>query len=389
MGWEYGNDGPPRPKGYVRHNSDASDSSNSVNLHSLPPPEPHASQGGQKSKKCLLLSLAILVVVAVAVGLSLGLTTVAKNNSEINASASTSGSNIDDTDTTSALKDGTVKSVKAFYAHDEEIRLRFIDPIPHEDHWIGITRAKADEANLLDEDIIEWMFACGTQNCIDIVDSGKVRIPKGKLRPGRYRAHLLVNSEAPFKAIASSKTFVISPDESVEEVEKDTVVTASPTSHPTKKPTKKPTNKPTIAPTATKVVEVEEDEAAPFIAESTIRSKHSTYGKKHNVHVSFTNADAQRLDWIAIAKPGSEDGNRLDEKAQLVAWIYACGSASCSRKKDAGNLTFDGGVIPPGTWQAYLVKNDKYSIKAKSEPFTIVKGDFDQNAEAVTENRGS
>ena len=148
------NVGPSRPKGYVRHSSGGSDTSvSSINLHSIPIPEPQASRGNNRSKKWLLLAVALLAITAVAVGLSLGLKTVAENNSEIASSSATTSSVDGSTPAT-----GTLKSVKTYYDADEEIRLRFVDPIPHEDHWIGVTRAKVDATNLVDDDIVDWVF---------------------------------------------------------------------------------------------------------------------------------------------------------------------------------------------------------------------------------------
>lgn len=158
-----------RPKAYVRHNSDASNDSSVVNLHSMPIPDPPRGKKCSSSKKWLLLSLISVVIIGLVVGLSVGLTsgrkggnTTSSSSASSSADASSIGASDNGSNGSSAVPQesatATLKSVRRTFDLDDDIPLKFVDPSPHEDHWIGVTKAKADADNLMSGDIIEWVF---------------------------------------------------------------------------------------------------------------------------------------------------------------------------------------------------------------------------------------
>ena len=82
---------------------------------------------------------------------------------------------------------------------------------PMEDDWIGIYKADADP-QALDDDSVEWSWACGDQLCRGRVSQSVVNFSVRTPETGNYRVFLLRDSSLgpPYVSYASSEVFTIS-----------------------------------------------------------------------------------------------------------------------------------------------------------------------------------
>ena len=107
-----------------------------------------------------------------------------------------------------------IQSVQTCYNVEDEIRIQFENCVPLEDDWIGIYLADPDRDLADVDEPIDWLWACGTQDCEEPVAEGIVPFNVDvELDEGTYVTYLIRSQPddgRPYPAYAESVEFTIS-----------------------------------------------------------------------------------------------------------------------------------------------------------------------------------
>lgn len=93
---------------------------------------------------------------------------------------------------------------------------------------------------------------------------------------------------------------------------------------------------------------------------------HASYYAGANIVITFANGPGNRRDWIGIYPEGTTPGS-----VPSTRWYYVDGTQTGNVGLREGTVTFAGGLNLAGTWTAYLLLNDGYTVLA-SNTFTVV-----------------
>lgn len=95
-------------------------------------------------------------------------------------------------------------------------------------------------------------------------------------------------------------------------------------------------------------------------------SDHASYYAGTDLVFTFANGPGNRRDWIGIYPEGTTPGS-----VPSTRWFYVDGTQAGNVGLREGTVTFAGGLNLAGTWTAYLLLNDGYTVLA-STTFTVV-----------------
>lgn len=98
----------------------------------------------------------------------------------------------------------------------------------------------------------------------------------------------------------------------------------------------------------------------------SLLSDHASYYAGADIVFTFANGPGNPKDWIGIYPEGTTPGS-----VPSTRWYYVDGTQTGNVGLREGTVTFAGGLNLAGTWTAYLLLNDGYSVLA-SNTFTVV-----------------
>lgn len=99
---------------------------------------------------------------------------------------------------------------------------------------------------------------------------------------------------------------------------------------------------------------------------AVVATAHAAYFPGETFAVSFKGGPGNPADWIGIYPEGAVPGGPAS-----TLWFYVNGSRTAGDGLSEGTVTFDGGLNLGGTWVAYLLENDGYTILAQTT-FSVV-----------------
>jgi hypothetical protein len=92
-----------------------------------------------------------------------------------------------------------------------------------------------------------------------------------------------------------------------------------------------------------------------------VAAKKAAYAPGETIEVSWTNAPAMKLDWVAIYRAGEPD------IYNYIAYIYTDATVEGSGLFDNEAI---GGELDPGNYEVRLLRDDSYVLLARA-PFTV------------------
>ncbi len=101
---------------------------------------------------------------------------------------------------------------------------------------------------------------------------------------------------------------------------------------------------------------------------AVVTTDHASYFPQEDIRVTFSGGPGNRLDWIGIYPEGIvPSGNPASTR-----WYYVDGTQTGTTGLTEGTVTFAGGLDLAGTWVAFLLLNDGYTVAAQTT-FTVVE----------------
>ncbi|MFO1460542.1 MAG: hypothetical protein U1G08_14170 [Verrucomicrobiota bacterium] len=102
---------------------------------------------------------------------------------------------------------------------------------------------------------------------------------------------------------------------------------------------------------------------------ASVVANHDSYAIGEDISIAFSGGPGRPLDWIGIypadAVPGAQG-------TTSTLWFYVDGTRAGSTGLTEGVIPFPGGLSFAGTWKAYLLLNDGYTIAAETT-FQVVE----------------
>ncbi len=203
----------------------------------------------------------------------------------------------------SPLRAQTVATGKATYELSEDIVVTFGGGPGNAKDWIGVYRdgeLPGGPASTL------WAYVDGTRDGAVGQAEGSVTFAGGLTSPGSYVAYLLLNDGFDILAVA---TFEVTG-------------TVDPPDLP-----------------------------------ATVLPQHSAFFPSEPITIAFRDGPGNPLDWIGIYPEGAVPGPQAS-----TVWAYVGGSTTAGAGLTEGSVTFEAGLNLAGTWVAYLLENDGYTI---------------------------
>ncbi|MSU37204.1 MAG: hypothetical protein EXS36_19345 [Pedosphaera sp.] len=88
-----------------------------------------------------------------------------------------------------------------------------------------------------------------------------------------------------------------------------------------------------------------------------IRPSANRYAPGQVINVGFTNGPANPKDWIGVYPEGVKPGS-----IGATVWFYVDGTQSGNTGKASGSVTFPNGLKTTGSYRAFLLENDGYTL---------------------------
>jgi hypothetical protein len=99
---------------------------------------------------------------------------------------------------------------------------------------------------------------------------------------------------------------------------------------------------------------------------ASVRPNHTEYATGEDITVYFSGGPGNSKDWVGVYPEGVVPGD-----VGSTRWAYVDGTQGGVSGLSEGSVTFGGGVGSVGTWKAYLLENDGYTVLAEAT-FTVV-----------------
>jgi hypothetical protein len=99
---------------------------------------------------------------------------------------------------------------------------------------------------------------------------------------------------------------------------------------------------------------------------ATIETDRPSYAPNQSIVVTFAGGPGNPKDWIGIYRQGTVPGS-----TPATIWQYVDGTTTGSAGVAGGSVTFGGGLAVSGSWVAFLLEDDGYTVSAQVD-FQVV-----------------
>ncbi|SHI85908.1 Exonuclease III [Rubritalea squalenifaciens DSM 18772] len=117
----------------------------------------------------------------------------------------------------------------------------------------------------------------------------------------------------------------------------------------------------------------------------TLTLDSSSYTEGQSITASWTNGPGDGQDWVGVYPSGVTPGNQAASE-----WLYIGGSQTSKNKGPKnGSVTFNNPSLTSGTYSAYYLSNDTYTVLSGPINFSVTQGGGQGNDPAITTSKAS